>query len=402
MKRLYEAVIEEHFSNNRQMLFLMGPRQVGKTTTSLTIKNHEKNAHYLSWDNANHQQAILKGPEHIAHLIGYDESRDHKPLVIFDEIHKYAHWKNFLKGFFDTYSGTHILVTGSSRLDIYKRGGDSLMGRYFPYHIHPLSVAELHNTSMQETDLRKNPTLPTREQYLQLYDFSGFPEPFTKQNRRFFLRWKDLRLQHLLREDLRDLTRIQELNLLGLLAQVLAAQAGQLTSYTVLAKKIGKPIETVKRWIETLKNFYHCFSVSPWSKNVTRALLKEPKYFLWNWAYLEEEGAKFENFIASHLYKAVHYWNDLGLGRYGLYFLRNKDQREVDFLVVKDDKPWIMVEAKLSKNAKLSPNLKFFQDQLHCEYVFQVVHDLEAQEKNPFTEDRPVIVSAQTLLAYMA
>ena len=176
------------------------------------------------------------------------------------------------------------------------------------------------------------------EQFQQLIDFGGFPEPFLKNNERFANQWHRLRQTQMIQEDIRALSQIQEIAQLGMLADVLIAQAGQLISYTSLANQINASIPTVQRWIKSLEAFYYCFTLRPWSKNVKRSLRKEPKIYLWDWSNIEDKGARCENMVAAHLLKAVHFWQDSGLGEYDLYFLRDKEKREVDFLVTKISK----------------------------------------------------------------
>ena len=239
------------------------------------------------------------------------------------------------------------------------------------------------------------------QKFLNLLNWGGFPEPYLKQEQRFYNRWTRLRKQQLLREDIRELSNIQELGQLELLATLLQHQAGELTSYSTLAKKTRVSVDTIRRWIVTLESLYYCFSIRPWTKNITRSLLKEPKYYLWDWSQCTDKGARNENFIASHLLKAVHYWTDQGLGEYELYFLRDKDKREVDFLVSKNQKPWFMVEVKSSIKEKLSPTLAVFQKQLSLKHVFQVAMDGDYVDQDIFTLDKPTIVPAKTFLSQL-
>ncbi len=219
------------------MLFLMGPRQVGKTTTSLETSSHSSAHYYLNWDDQAHRLLIAEGQEAVARHMNLDKLQDELPIVVFDEIHKFTKWKDFLKGFFDVYGKrTKIIVTGSARLDILKFSGDSLMGRYFLYRLHPLSIRELMDPSLSDDEIRL--PIQCREEDLQaLHQFGGFPEPFLQKNTRFYNRWKTLRIKQLFQEDLHDLSRIQEVSQLQLLAELLRKQAGQLVNFSDLAKK---------------------------------------------------------------------------------------------------------------------------------------------------------------------
>ena len=270
------------------------------------------------------------------------------------------------------------------------------MGRYFPYRLHPLSLAELHRADLSDNEIHKPESHP--QDLRKLFEYGGFPEPFLKQNKRFLNRWRSLRQRQLIKEDIRDLSRVQELGQIELLAEILKHQSGQLTNYTKLAAKINVSVDTVRRWIKTLQSFFYCFSLQPWSKNIPRSLLKEPKIYLWDWTSVAQEGERFENLVACHLLKAVHLWTDRGLGDYDLWFIRDKEKREVDFLVTRDKNPWFLVEVKFSQKDNISKNLFYFQEKLKAKHAFQVVFDMDYVPKDCFSHSTPVIVPAQTFL----
>jgi len=375
---------------------------VGKTTTARAAAERFDEHVYLSWDNDDDRRRILDGPGAVAERLGLDRLRVAPPLCILDEIHKYGRWKGLLKGLFDSYpEAAHILVTGSARLDVFKRGGDSLMGRYFPYRMHPLSVAELTSAAFPSTLIDHQPRPIDEAAFEALIRFGGFPEPFLRQEQRFWRRWRRLRSQLLFKEDLRDLSRIQEVGRIEVLADLLRQRVGQLVSHTSLARAINVSVDTVRRWLTTLASLYYSYPVRPWSRNVARALRKEPKYYLWEWSQVDDVGARAENLVASALLKAVHLWSDLGLGDFGLYFIRDKEQREVDLLVVRDGAPWFLVEVKSSGSAPLSPQLARFQAQTGAAHAFQVALDLPFVERDCFALQKPTIVPAQTLLAQL-
>lgn len=401
MRRIYNFILEEHLHKYEQMAFLAGPRQVGKTTIARSAIQDSKYYKYLNWDSLENRKTILSGNKEIVNGLPINTLVDVKPFIIFDEVHKYKNWKTFLKGFVDEYKSTsHIIVTGSAKLDVYRKGGDSLMGRYFLYRICPLSIAEISKKfSINE------PISPPSKVNIELIDslieFGGFPETFLKQDKRFHNRWQNMRFEQLIREDIRDLAKIQELAQLEVLADLLKYQAGQLVSYTNLANKVRVNDTTIRRWISTLESFYYCFSLRPWSNNVARSLLKEPKIYLMDWSVIEDHGSRLENFVACHLYKAVNFWNDAGFGKYDLFFLRDKEKREVDFLITSNNKPWIMIEVKNSNNYSLSKSLFHFQKQINAQYSLQLSSDLPYIEQDFRELSSPKIFPMSTFLSQL-
>ncbi len=401
MQRRYLESFLAHFRQNRQMLLVSGPRQVGKTTIARQLGESFASGEYFNWDNQTHRGSILDGPEAVAGLLGLDRLLAEKPFCAFDELHKYRGWRDFLKGFFDVHENqAHVFVTGSARLDVFKRAGDSLMGRYFPHTLHPLSLAECLNTG--DTDSLVSPPGAIDEvQWRALWRHGGFPEPFLKADDRFHARWKKLRNEQLLREDLRDLTRIQELGQVEMLAINLARHVGQLTSHAKLAREVRASVDSIRRWTAVLESLYYCFSVRPWHRNVTRGLRKEPKFYLWDWSQIEDPGARAENLVASALLKATHWWTEAGHGEFGLHFVRDKQKREVDFLVTRNQRPWFLAEVKTSGRAELSKSLPLFQSQTGASHAFQIAFDLDYIEADCFERNKPTIVPARTFLSQL-
>jgi predicted AAA+ superfamily ATPase len=397
-KRVYDTFLKEHLAKERQMALVSGPRQVGKTTTCRNAAEH-----YLNWDNTDDRMLIIKGPAAIAERLGLDKIANKKTTALFDELHKFGRWKQFLKGFFDTYADrANIIVTGSSRLDIYRRGGDSLMGRYFLYRMHPFTVAETVCRNLPDPDKIIRPAQKIHEDdFSALWIHGGYPEPFIKRDMRFSRRWHTLRQHQLLREDIRNLTQIHQLEQLGILVNILMNRSSQPLIYSNLAAQVQVSIDTVRRWLTTLCNLHLGFMVRPWFKNVSRSLRKEPKWFLRDWSGIDEPGEKAETFIACHLLKAVEGWNDLGLGDFQLGYLRDIYQREVDFIVIRNNKPWFLVEVKTSETA-ISDSLKAYQKQLRVPFAFQVVINADYIEADCFTQQHQAIkVPAKTFLSQL-
>lgn len=395
LPRIYESLIEESLRENRQMAFVTGSRQVGKTTTCRGLGDV-----YLDWDNEDHRMVILGGPGAVEAHAGVERLVERPLRIVFDELHKYKRWKQFLKGFFDTYEDRlRILVTGSSRLDVYRKGGDSLMGRYFLYRMHPLSVAELCCAEIPCSPIRE-PARIEETQWQALWEFGGHPEPFLKRSSRFSLRWRELRRQQLLREDIRDMTGIQDIDQLGILARLLSEGSGDQLIYSVLARQVRVSENTVRSWIATLCAFHYGFVVRPWFRNVAKALRKEPKWFLADWSGIADPGKRAETFCACHLLKAVEGWTDMGMGTFELRYIRDLQKREVDFIVIRDGEPWFLVEAKHGL-APLSPHLEVFQKQTGAPHAFQVAVDAGFVAADCFARHDPTVVPARSLFSQL-
>lgn len=395
-KRVYEAIILEHLADNRQMVFLSGPRQSGKTTLAKSIGTD-----YLNWDDADVRMAVAAGQNETVRRFGLDRLSDGKPIAVFDELHKYPKWKSYLKGFFDLYGERmKIIVTGSAKMDIYKRGGDSMMGRYFPYRMHPLSVAELIDVSIPDDALIRSPRAIDDAEWSSLLEFGGFPEPFTRRNRRFSVRWSDMRMDQMMLDDIRTLTQVQELEQIRIMAEILANRSGEQLVYDSLARDVSVDPKTAKKWTGMLRYLYYGFEVRPWFRNVENSLRKTPKWYLRDWSRIDDSGKRYETLAACHLLKATDAWTDLGYGRFELHYLRDKQKREVDFLVSRDGKPWFIAEVKAS-DTHLSPSLGHYQRATGARHAFQIVFDEPFIEANCFRRMDPVVVPARTFFSQL-
>ncbi len=348
-----------------KMVFVGGPRQVGKTTLCRNIiAKHFKSPSYFNWDNRGDRKVITAS--------AWPADAE---LLIFDEIHKYRQWKGLIKGEYDKLKDKYkFLVTGSARLDLYRRGGDSLQGRYHYYRLHPFTLAELEKIAFRGSVRNE---LQISEGFHQkameaLDTFGGFPEPFMKQDMRELRRWHNEKIERMFREDILDVQAIRDIGNMKLLSDILPLRAGSLLSINSLREDLGVSFRAASHWIDILEAFYYHFRIYPFSAKKIRSLKKEPKLYLWDWSEVEDEATRFENLIASHLLKLVHFITDYEGYKAELYFLRDVDKHEVDFLVTIDGKPWFAVEAKLNDTA-VSPHLLYFMERLNIPYSYQVV-----------------------------
>jgi predicted AAA+ superfamily ATPase len=357
----------------KSMIFLAGPRQSGKTTLAQIISRTFANNLYFCWDISEHRTRLIENPTFFEAVERKDPST---PLVVFDEIHKYKDWKNYLKGVYDQFHGSYqFLVSGSGRLDIYQKGGDSLAGRYFLFHLWPFTVAELGRRNVPIEELIRNPlgiSMGKKEELKEIWSglstLSGFPEPYLSGRLTTYRRWTNAYAQQLIREDVRDLTGIKSVGDMELLYLLLPSKVGSPISIPSLAGDLRVSYNSVRSWLSVFERFYLVFSLAPWTQKIARAIQKERKIYLFDAPRIEEPSARFENMVALELWRAVTSWNDMGHGLFSLHFIKNKEQQEVDFLIARERKPFLLVEAKMSEG-QLSPALKKFQRALNIPAV---------------------------------
>ena len=334
-----------------RMVFVGGPRQVGKTTFALSLLgagSDESSPACLNWDHLADREAILAA-----------RLPPGQPRVIFDELHKYAGWRGLIKGLYDTHrSSISLLVTGSARLDYYRKGGDSLQGRYHYYRLHPFTLPEGgHLTETRSVD--------------HLLRFGGFPEPFLCGEERFHRRWLREHSARVVHEDLRDLEQVRDVSRLDLLLAHLPSCVGSPLSVNRLRKLLQASHDSVERWIAAFERLYLCYRVPPFGSASIRAVRKERKLYFWDWSRVDDPGACFENLVAGHLLKYCHFIEDTEGYAMELRFLRDTDGREIDFVVLRDGRPEFAVECK-SGARNVSPACRYVRRRTAIPRFYQV------------------------------
>ena len=371
--------IWQELAREKSMVFLVGPRQVGKTTLTQIISRSFPNNLYFNWDIPEHKTRLMENPTFFQEIKRRDPST---PLIIFDEIHKYKDWKNYLKGAYDQFHDRYqFLVSGSGRLDIYQKGGDSLAGRYFLFHLWPFTIAELGESNLTIENFLENPAQISmersemlKEEWSRLSTLSGFPEPYLANRMATYRRWSSSYSAQLIREDIRDLTGIKSVADMETLYLLLPSKVGSPLSIPSLATDLKVSYNSVRGWLSVFERFFLIFGIAPWTERIARAIQKERKVYLWDAPRIEEPAARFENMIAMELWRAVTNWNDLGYGQFSLHFIKNKEQQEVDFLIANGRKPIVLIEAKTSE-VQPSSALRKFQNALNIPAVQLIAED---------------------------
>jgi predicted AAA+ superfamily ATPase len=360
MDRYLNTALSEDMGD--KILLLTGPRQCGKTTLSKMLSPDYQ---YINYDLAEHR-LLLK-----------EKSWDRqKALVIFDELHKMEHWKAWLKGVYDVEGlPPALLVTGSAKLNAFRKVGDSLAGRHFQFRLHPLDMKE----ALAFTDLEKD------ECFDRLMNVGGFPEPFLKGTTRFYNRWKRSHIDLILREDLLTLSAVRDIQSVETLIELLRSRVGSPVSANSLARDLQKSPNTIQSWLKLLEDLYVVFKITPFHKNIARALLKEPKYYFYdNAMVLGEDGIKLENLVACALLKEVQQRQDVEGEEFDMHYIRNKDRQEIDFLITLKKRPCKLIEVKW-KDKNLSTNFKkFLKDEPISR--LQIVGEIEQNKSFPTGE----------------
>ena len=352
MKRAQHDIIVQDLAS--KMVFITGPRQVGKTSLALTISEGFEKSLYLNYDNFSHRDIIHKAdwlPE--------------TKLLILDELHKMEGWKNFLKGVYDTKPPHQkILVTGSARLEAFRQSGDSLAGRFLRHRLNPLSMAEIPGSTPNDLDL--------------LLKRGGFPEPFLAKNDDDANRWRLQYVDGLIRTDILDFEKIHDFKAMQLTLELLRSRVGSPVSWSSLARDVNCAPNTIKRYVEILESLYIIFRVTPFHRNIGRSLLKEPKLYFYDTGMGKgDEGIRLENLVAVSLLKHLNWIEDSKGRRCELKTLRTKEKKEVDFVMVEEDEPKLILEVKLS-NAEISPSLLYFHKKYNLKGA-QIVKNLKTE-----------------------
>lgn len=358
MRRYLEKRVKKDLPH--KIVLVTGPRQCGKTTFS---KQLVADYDYLNFDSAEDRQILQEK--------SWDRQ---KPLLIFDELHKMKNWKRWLKGVYDTEGiPPQMLVTGSAKLDTYRKVGDSLAGRFFQFRLHTIDLKEALEY------WKKTP----EEIFDRLMKCSGFPEPFFKGSETYYRRWQRSHLDIILRQDLLDLYAVHDIKSIETLVHLLKKRVGSTVSYANLANDLQKDQTTIKRWLQLLENLYVIYRVTPYHKNIARSLLKEPKYYFYDHMQADDiAGARLENIVANAILKKLHFIEDTEGKQTHLHYVRTKEGKEVDFLIVIDDKPTQLIEVKKS-DGDPSPHFAFFSKYLPDTQLIQLVLSLKREKTYP-------------------
>ncbi len=378
MERLLSQFIAR--DARKKIILLSGPRQSGKTTLT---KQLFKTFDYFSFDASEDRTSLLK-----------KQWRRDVDCILFDELHKMEHWKRWLKGIYDTQGNhPHLIVTGSANLETFQKVGDSLAGRYFAYRLHPIDLkegVEYWNGSVEEV-------------FQRLMLCGGFPEPFLDGALEFYRRWQKSHLDVILRQDFLDIYSVRSIKKLELLMDLLKIRVSSPTSYANLAHDLEVDSKTIKAWLGMLENIYAIFAVTPYHHNIARSFLKEPKFYFYDIARVNDKGARLENLVACSLLKAIHFLEDTQ-GYHGrLHYLKTKEGKEIDFLIVMNDQPILCIEVKTSDNSP-SPAFDHFQKFLGNIPRIQLVADLKREfvtETGVLIQNLPQFLAKLDLKSYI-
>ena len=381
-RRDYYRSIWADFNKDKEMVFISGARQAGKTTLAKDIASEESTSLYFNYDIPINKSKILNHPTFFEEV---DRGKSDQPLIILDEIHKFKEWKNYLKGIYDGYAGEfRFLVTGSGRLDLSRKRGDALSGRYYHFHLFPFTICEIFASSPHQLDQERLLEIPEQNAIAQeawdtMAQVSGFPEPFLKGTKLKYRRWTQSYHSQVIRDDIRDEFAVKQIDAMEALYVLIGGCVGSPFSASNHARTLTISHKTVSSWITVFERFFLVFKLRPYSKRISRSLVKEPKVYFYDYCRVQDEALRYENMVAVELKRAATLWSDFGFGEYELWYLRNKEKEEIDFLITENGNPIFMVEAKFS-GPTISPNLIKFQNALQIPAI-QLVNQTNVARK---------------------
>jgi len=372
INRYLEKTISEDLS--KKMVFLGGPRQTGKTTLAKQLcenKGFNLTERYLNWDYTPDRELLLR-----------ENFPSGKGILVLDEFHKHSNWRQILKGLFDKRGHElNILMTGSARLDYYRRGGDSLQGRYHFHTLFPLTLAELNDSNSEALE--------------QLMQCSGFPEPFTEGSEQQAKRWSLEYRSRIIHGDLRDLESVRDISLIERLAIRLPDLVGSPLSLNSLREDLQVSHQSIERWVLMLENLYSIFRIYPFGSPLIRAVKKEAKHYHFDWTQVIDRGIRFENLVAVHLLKWCTFRLQTFGEEYELRYFRDTDRREVDFVILKSQSPVSFIECKLKKT-DTSRSLRYLHNKFPSVEAIQLICDTECDF---VTKEGIRVVSAEKYLS---
>ncbi|MBI4208972.1 MAG: ATP-binding protein [Deltaproteobacteria bacterium] len=388
------------------MRFIVGPRQVGKTFLAREfLKSVRCDSLYFNWDTRPIRAAYRQDPHFFIKEI-YNRPEIPRPWFCFDEIHKMPRWKNLLKDFFDSYEDRcRFIVTGSAKLDMMRYTGESLLGRYFTFRLYPLRWTECLGRPIQDKQIPQDSLQfieqclagkePAHGELKQLLECGGFPEPFLAGTKTFIRKWQHDYLDRFIKEDLRDLTRILEVENVFQLVEILPSKVGNPLSLNALREDMEVSHTAIRNWLRALTLTHLIFFLRPYSKRIARTVKKESKCYFMDWSRIREPGARFENFVAAELQAFCSSLSDSGYGDYHLHFFRTKEGNESDFLIVREGRPWLLLEAKLQETQIASHH------RLHASLLGDIpfVQLVQASDALRVEEKKHFVISADRFLA---
>ncbi len=349
INRYIEKNIEQDLK--KKMVFISGPRQCGKTTLAKKLLSDESSEStfkkYMTWDAIEDRENIMR--EHFPAGSGF---------LVLDEIHKYSRWRQVVKGLYDRRNHElKIIVTGSGKLDYYKYGGDSLQGRYHFYRLHPFTFKEINQSNKYNLK--------------DLLNYGGFPEQLISSSPRKSRRWSREYRSRIINEDLNSLENVKDLSLIENLSIRLPELVGSPLSLNALRQDLQVSHQSISRWLIMLESLYVVFRIYPFGAPKIRAVKKEAKHYHFDWTVIDEESYRFENLVACHLLKWCHFKQDYEGHDIELRYFRDIDRREVDFVIVKNNKPIRFIECKL-KGKEINPALKYLKQRFPDVYAVQI------------------------------
>jgi hypothetical protein len=352
IERIIDHQLTNHFKKYRQVLILLGARQVGKTTVIrrlfpdakyFLMDNEDVQTLFEHYDISTYQRLIGRGPR----------------TIVLDEAQRLFDPGRAAKIIYDQMPDVRLIITGSSALNIKNKTAESLAGRKIDYQLYPLTFSEhLYQMGVQDTlnttlydHLLTDPEQDRNRSQLYPFDLPGllassliygdYPHLLSEPSGSDYL--KNL-ADSVVFQDLLELNLVENRTVARSLLKLLAFQIGNLVNYSDLSNRLGADARTIQRYIDIFEQSFLIYRLYPFSSNRRDEIGKTPKVYFHDLGLRNaliddfsdiqlrnDRGALFENFIVNEALRG----NDYGNHRYHLHYWRAQNTSEVDLVLQK-------------------------------------------------------------------
>jgi len=395
---LIKRQIVEKIKNNlenEEIILILGPRQVGKTTTLRIIEKYlndkKKKVFFFNLDIFSDKEALLDQKQFIDFL--KKNSQKEKIYVLIDEIQRLSEPGVYLKGIFDSQLNCKLIVSGSSSLEIKSKIVEPLTGRKKVFYLYPLSFEEF--LTFKEPDLLlfqplKNIYFQKLKLYLDDYiKYGGYPKVVLKDEEKEKIEVLEEIYSSYIEKDIRGFFNVKNETSFSKLVLILASSLGEIINKDFISSSIGSNRQTCDNYIHYLEKSFVIKIIRPFFSNPKKEIIKMPKVYFYDlglrnlliknftsFFIRQDKGVLFENFVLNILEKDYQPLKKIN-------FWRNRlSSAEVDFVIQKGEEiiP-VELKASLLKKPIYSKSMRSFIKTYQPKQAFVVNLNLNHEEK---------------------